>query len=97
MPVTVPAGWTEQQDIDGYVSRWGESDDYLRDTRARFDNNLSYLQTVMDAAIEYFVDKRESQHVIPLSTAMLRDMVQMPLACFHHPPNGITCSGSTQS
>jgi hypothetical protein len=77
MPVKTPAGWNEQQDLDPYIDKWDESDDYLRDTRDRFDNNLSYLHTVMDAAIEYFADKWESQHVIPLSTATLRDKVRM--------------------
>ena len=52
MPVKTPAGWNEQQDLDPYIDKWDESDDYLRDTRDRFDNNLSYLHTVMDAALE---------------------------------------------
>jgi hypothetical protein len=76
MPVTVPAGWTEQQDIEGYVDKWGESDDYLRDTRVRFEKNLSYLDQVMDAAMDYCLEKRESHRAIPLSASTLREKVQ---------------------
>ena len=77
MPIKTPAGWNEQQDIDAYLDKWEESDDYLRDTRDRFDENVSHLHTVMDATIEYFDKKCESQHVVPLSTVTLREKVQL--------------------
>jgi hypothetical protein len=58
LPIKQKADWTNEQDVREYEARFGKSDDRLRDTRIRLNQNVAELHRVLASGINYFLQKR---------------------------------------
>jgi hypothetical protein len=47
----VPHGWTAEQDIQVFVARFGEADDYFGEALASVDNGYDQLEQCVDQAL----------------------------------------------
>lgn len=55
-PITTPAGWTAEQDVQEFIYRFGESDDYFEEARERVEVGAENLSEGLDRGLVYFGD-----------------------------------------
>jgi hypothetical protein len=53
-PISVPANWTAQQDIEFFEERWGESTDYFGEVRERVLVAHEELEQLLHDALDFF-------------------------------------------
>jgi len=77
MPLKVPAGWDEKQDIDGFIEIWGKTDDYRKATSDLLQADLDKLHCVLQAGISYLARKCDILPVLPVSVMGIREKVAL--------------------
>jgi hypothetical protein len=77
MPIKVPAGWNEKQDIDGFIEIWGQGNDYWKATSDLLESDLDKLHCVLEAGISYFARTCDIRPALPPATMSIKEKVAL--------------------
>jgi hypothetical protein len=74
--LSVPAGWTEQADVQEFVAIFGKSEDCFGDLKDGIETQYENLHAVLDAALGYFLEKQNFTFPYPTSALSLPEKVE---------------------